>query len=191
MKKTRLKTPVNPPLMLADREEAEACARALAERVNAQRHMLAQRDAQILNVNAFYESALTAIAEAIKSRTLALQQWAEANPDEFPKGRKSLDLASALLGFRTGTPKLALRSRAWNWDSVLAAVKAAARRFVRTKEEVDKDAILGEFAAGAIDDATLATLGVKVTQDEYFFVEPKLADTDARQTNPTPAAEAA
>lgn len=177
-KTNRIKIPLP---TLATRDEAEAMMTSLAASVNAQRQLTATRDAEILAVNKSFESAFSTLELAINLKTDALRVWADANPDQFPKGRKSIEFVSGLLGFRTGTPKLALLNRSWSWDKVLATVRAAVRHFIRTKEEVDKDAILSEYAQHMVSDAQLATYGVKVTQEESFYIEPALTETATRQ----------
>lgn len=182
MKSSRIK--VNLP-MLTSRDDAEAAMHDLAAVLNNQRLFTARRDAEVLAINKKYEGNLAQCEQEAAALTDQLRAWSEAHPDQFPKGRKSLDLVSGVLGFRTGTPKLALLSRAWNWDKVLAQLKQMANRFVRTKEEVDKEAILAEHA-GFTDKQAAADLlklwGVKVTQDESFFIEPRLTALETRQT---------
>ncbi|HEY4415923.1 MAG TPA: host-nuclease inhibitor Gam family protein [Verrucomicrobiae bacterium] len=169
---------------IANREEAEAMMTSLAASVNAQRKIISERDGKILTVNKEYESSLAVLAEAVEAKTEALHVWAESSPTVFPKGVKSLKFISGILGFRTGTPKLALLSRAWNWDKVLAAIKGVRmpHNFVRTKEEVDKDALITYLKDNK--DQSIALLGVKLVQEESFFIEPSLTDTDARQSTP-------
>lgn len=178
MSKERIKKPV---VMLKDRSEAEACMTKLADLITRRRGFLSNRDALILRINEDFEYVLGVGEAEISAHTDALQDWAAANPEEFPKGRKSLELVSGVIGFRTGTPKLALFNRRVNWEGVLGLLKAMAPAFVRTKDEVDKEMILAAHADGE-SDQTLAAWGVKVVQDESFFVEPKLADMTARQT---------
>lgn len=179
MKKTRIKLPQIPELKT--RDDAESTMTELAQVLNNQRKITALRDAMVLDINSRFEGALTECDQAIQLKTQQLRAWADTNPDQFPKGRKSLDLVSGTLGFRTGTPKLALLSRSWTWDKVLEKLRTLASRFIRTKEEVDKEAILAEYAQAPSPDL-LSLYGVKVTQDETFYIEPKLTDTDARQT---------
>lgn len=96
---------------LATREEAEAMMTSLAASVNAKRSVTAERDSRVLRINKEYESGLATLDLAISAKTDALRVWAESHPEEFAKGRKSIDMVSGLLGFRTGTPKLNLLSR--------------------------------------------------------------------------------
>jgi phage host-nuclease inhibitor protein Gam len=186
MKTTRIK--INLPT-ITTREEAEAAMNDLALTINNQRKTLADRDEEILAVNQAYDADLAAYETDIRAKTESLRAWAEANPEAFPKGVKSAKMVSGVLGFRTGTPKLALLGRAFTWERVLSLLKAASVwcNYVRKKEEVDKDAILGA-ASQAKDKAEFADdlkrFGLKVTQDETFFVEPDLTAFEPRQTTP-------
>lgn len=180
--KTRIKAPSIPEL--TDRTSAELALQDLATLANAQRKIIADRDAEMLKIGERCAPHLAKIENSINSLTQQLQRWAEANPSEFPKDRKSIPMSAGTIGFRTGTPKLALLSRAWSWDKVLSSIKLSGffPSFIRTKEEVDKDAILGDYSDKIVADFELTALGLKVTQTESFFIEPNLTDTDPRQT---------
>jgi phage host-nuclease inhibitor protein Gam len=182
MKKTRIKQTLT---ILRSRDEAEGCMHDLAAAVNNQRKLSARRDAEVLVINRKYEASLAQCASFIAARTDQLRAWAEANPDEFPKGRKSIDFVTGILGFRRGTPKLALLSRAWTWEKVLAQLKKLCwSHFVRVKEEVDKDSILSAYSnpdnIPAYLDEDFKRFGVKVVQDESFFIEPNLTEPETR-----------
>lgn len=181
--KTRLKLPQIPEIN--SRDEAESVMTELAQTINNQRKLLARRDAQVLTINALFESGLAECDQAVKLKTEQLRAWAETNPDQFPKGRKSLDLVSGILGFRTGTPKLALLSRSWTWEKVLTLVAQIMPHYIRSKMEVDKETMINDYAMSTARDITadkFQRVGLRVTQDESFYIEPKLTDTDARQT---------
>lgn len=182
MSKSRIKVKLP---TLTTREEAEAALNELALTENNRRKLIAQRDAAVLRIEENIAPDIAACETAIKDKTDALRAWAEANVDTFPKGLKSIVLVSGRIGFRTGTPKLKLLS-GWNWDKVLEAIEALGFQFIRNKPEVDKEAII-TFASSqtdraAVDLKVLRPIGVKLIQDESFYVEPKLTDTDARQT---------
>jgi phage host-nuclease inhibitor protein Gam len=113
----------------------------------------------------------------IKEKSEALRAWAEANPDQFPRDRKSIQFVTGVLGFRTGTPKLALLGKT-TWDMALRAVMGLLPNFVRNEPAIDKEAILAQRDELA---DFLPKVGLKVTQEEAFFIEPALTDTDARQ----------
>jgi phage host-nuclease inhibitor protein Gam len=169
---------------LGSREEAEAAMNDLALAMANQRRELAKRDAAVLAINKHHEGNLAAYDQAIQRLTCQLRDWAETSPNEFPKDRKSIQMTSGILGFRTGTPKLALLSRAWTWEKVLNALRNSCMGagFIRTKEEVDKDGLLGSYSTRSLDAQQLASAGMKVTQDETFYVEPDLTPFETRQT---------
>jgi phage host-nuclease inhibitor protein Gam len=179
--KNRITKPLG--LVIESRLEAETHVNLVTSLVNERRGVASEMDEQILNLKKEYELQLANLDVQIKVGTDNLEAWALANPEEFGKA-KSIEFLAGRIGFRTGTPKLTLLSRAWSWDKVLAAIQKFGFQFVRTKEEVDKEAILAFAAAEAdkarLDSKVLAPIGVKITQGESFFVEPKL-------TEPVPA----
>jgi phage host-nuclease inhibitor protein Gam len=181
--KTRIKISLP---MITTRDEAEAVMNDLALAVNKQRKIAARRDNAILKINDEYATDLADCETTITAKSDTLRAWAESQPEVFPKGRKSLTLLAGTLGFRTGTPKLAVLSRAWNWDKVLAMLQSLKHSaYIRTKTEVDKDAILGAHSQSTDKPATekgFATFGCKVIQEESFFVDPDLTTLEPRQT---------
>jgi len=172
--KTRIKIKIQTP---ATREEAEAVMNELALAENNKRTLAAKLDREILAAQERVAPALARCDEVVREKSAALKAWAEANPQLFAK-RKSVDLLAGTLGFRTGTPKLALLSRAWNWDTVTEAVGHFLPNFIRSKPEVDKEAILAQREEEAIK-FILPKCGLKVTQGESFFVEPNLTEAGA------------
>lgn len=174
-KKTRIKIPL---IAITTRAEAEDAMSAIAQADAKRRGLEAAMDAK---VHAIHEASAPALAECdteIKRQSQALQVWAEANPQEFGK-KKSLTFLSGTLGFRTGGPKLALLNKAWNWEKVLEQVQRCLPNFIRDKPEIDKEAILGQRDEEAIK-AVLPRCGLKVTQDEGFFIEPNQTEAEAR-----------
>ncbi len=174
MSKSRIKIALP---LLASRDEAEAAMNELALCANNKRKLTARLDAAVLKLQEEAAAGLSQCDQELNAKSDALRAWAEANPDEFAKGRKSIDFLSGTLGFRTGTPKLSLISRAWNWNKVLEAIKSSILwgACVRKKEEVDKERIITRATSGA--QLNLAVIGLKVVQEESFYVEPKLTDT--------------
>ena len=137
-------------------------------------------DRAITAVRERYEISLQTIDKVILEKTSLLETWAAANPDEFPKNRKSIDLVHAVVGYRTGMPKLKTLLR-WTWAKVLEALQTSGESgYIRTKEDVDKEKILSDFAQNQLTAADLKVHGMLVVQDETFFVEPKLQEIDNR-----------
>jgi len=140
-----------------------------------------EMDRALTTIRERYEVSLAALSRQLEEKSTLLEMWAGDNRAEFPKGRKSIDLVHGTVGYRTGTPKLKTLARK-TWEAILATIKGVGLNgYVRVKEEVDKEAILADFAQGLMTEETLKPLGVKVAQDETFFVEPKLERLTTRE----------
>lgn len=139
-------------------------------------------DRELTAVRERYEGPLTALGKQIEEKTALLESWASSNPDEFPKNRKSIEMLHGIVGYRTGTPKLKTLPK-WTWDRVLERIKSlgeSVAAFVRTKEEVNKEALISAITEGRLLTDEAKQLGVQVVQDESFFVEPRLQTQEAR-----------
>ena len=167
--------------VLITRDEAEQAMNALALAENNKRKFIAARDAAVLKIQENSAPMITECETFIAIKTAELQAWAETHPDAFAKGRKSIEMAAGTLGFRTGTPKLVLLSRAWNWKKVTDALMVHLPNFIRSVPEPDKESLLAQREELS---PMFPLIGVKVEQGESFFIEPKLTDTDAKQSVP-------
>ncbi len=124
-----------------------------------------------------YGALITADAVEIESLSESVRVWAEANPSEFG-AKKSLETSHAVIGWRSGMPTLKAMS-GWTWDRVLEKLKRLGRvEFIRTKEEVNKQGLLDQRETLGTDG--LRELGLRVVQDEPFFIEPKMEETENR-----------
>ena len=170
----KLKTPV-----ITTRAQAESLVGEITELINQHRQVTTDLDSGITLLKQQVEGPLAALKKAIDEKTTVAQAWAEANPSEF-QGRKSLDMVHAVVGWRTGQPQLKTLS-GWTWDRVLEKLKSITqfKPFIRTKEEVDKQTIIAQREG--LWDSDLRNMGVRITQDEAFFIEPKLTTPETRQ----------
>lgn len=175
---TRVKKTIDEGYKILSRETAERALGELSDSIFKRDGLKAEMERRILAVRNEYEKQVFELDLQVDIGMKRLEQWATENPAEFG-GKKSIDMLHGTLGFRTCPPALKTLSK-WTMKTVLKALKdAGLTAFVRTKEEVDKDAILAEHAAK--DDAgesrlpaeKLRTFGLQVKQDETFFVEPK------------------
>ncbi len=177
MSKNRLK--ITAPA-IRTREEMEALVNEITLTKLNEKKITAQMDLQIASVRERYEPLLGEIKSSLEEKVEVARVWAEANPLAFGK-KKSIEFLSGTVGFRTGTPRLALKSRSWTWEKVLTAMHEHLPHFIRTKPEIDKESIIAEHAE--IGDEYLATMcGVVVTQSESFFVEPNITEVETKQT---------
>lgn len=177
MKKTRIK--INVPA-ISTRADAELAISDIALTVANKIRTTAKMDTEVVAVREKYQASLGMIEASIEAKTEALREWAEAHPEEFAKGRKSIEFVQGTIGFRAGTPALALLNKKWTWAKVVESMGAFLPHFLRSKPEVDKEALLAQRDEPLIQ-KTLPLVGLKVTQTETFFVEPKLTEVETRQ----------
>lgn len=177
MSKNRIKVKLP---QISTRIEAEAAVGHIAQLVLNRKSITANMDEQIVAVRSRCEGSLSEIETLLDATTEALRIWAQAHPEEFPKDRKSIDLVQGVIGFRTGTPKLVPLNRRWTWEKITTALRTYLPAFLRDHPEVDKEAILAQRDEQAIKEA-LPLVGLKVVQDEGFYVEPKLTKVETRQ----------
>lgn len=157
----RIKKPVETPLLT--REQMEALAREIASLELDRRAAQTRMDQDKLRVQRSYEVQLSDLREKIDAKLIIAQAWCDAHPEEFGK-RKSIEFLAA--------EKLLSR---WTWDKVLDTMQNAGafwRSFIRTKSEIDKEAIIAK--RDQLEPQVLAEIGVKVAQDDSFYIEPKI-----------------
>lgn len=161
--------------VVSTRADAERILGEIAAATAIRAGLSAIMNEDLTKIRQEFEGKIDELSTEIEQKSGLLQQWAEASPEEFEAGKKSIDFLHGRVGFRTGTPKLKTLA-GWTWDRVKGVLDAA---FIRTKSEPDKEALLGSYARGELTDATLRTVGVKVVQEESFFVEPKTEEAAA------------
>lgn len=157
--------------VVATRADAERILGELAADTAETSRLKAELESKLTAVRQQYEGTIEQLGKRIEGNTGLLQSWAESNPEEFGD-KKSLDLLHGRLGFRTGNPKLKTLS-GWTWDRVKETLIRNLTGHVRTKTEVDKEGLLAAFQRHELDDRDLREIGVKVVQDEAFFIETK------------------
>jgi phage host-nuclease inhibitor protein Gam len=157
--------------VVASRADAETLLGEIAAETASLNALKAALDSEVTAVRQKFEGQIDSAAKQLEQKSGLLQQWAESAPEEFD-GKKSIDFLHGRIGFRTGNPALKTLS-GWTFKRVLEVIE---RTFVRTKEELDKEAILSAHARAELDDKSLRAVGLRVVQEEAFFVEPKLED---------------
>ena len=165
MTKKRIKAPT-----IKSRIEFDVTIDELARATVKLREAQAKRDEQIQSIRDMYAPACNVFAEQVQGLALAAEKYAEEHRDELFVGKvKSAETALAVFGFRLGQPTLKTLSKAWTWERVLEAlIERGLKRFVRTKQEPDKEALKQHMSA-----EELAGVGCRIDQTETFFIEPK------------------
>lgn len=133
----------------------------------------ARKEALLVTQNAYETAARKHIARR-DTLVAELEAFFKANRRKVEaEGKRSVDLTFGRIGMRKGNPTLAL-AKGWKWEKVLAAIKERWARekdlllsIVNTKESVNKDGVKSR-----LDEEQMALVGLRLKQDDEFFVEP-------------------
>jgi phage host-nuclease inhibitor protein Gam len=166
-------------------EDVEALVREMC--IASVRHdeALARMNEEIERARQNHEPELTATQATWDNLFASVQIWAEAHPELFAS-RKSIAMVHGTVGFRTGQPSLR-PVRGMTWEKVVDALRQIAPAFVRRREEADRQALA---AAAAEDGGTelLGRIGLRLHQEQRFFVDPNKDAAKIEQAKPAKGA---
>lgn len=152
------------------REEAAATIVAIGELGRQHARIEADMNDELATSKQAYETIAAPLREAIEEKTEGLKMWAEANRSALTGGdkTKTVDLGTGVLRWRSRPASVRLSKI----DDVLARLKSLGlTRFLRTKEEVDKEAMARE------PELARTVAGVFIgSAGEDFIVEPYEAE---------------
>lgn len=101
----------------------------------------------------------------------AIESFCSKNKDEFDETRSRV-LNHGKVGFRTNPPSVKQLNKKWKVESSLAFIKKLfGKKYLREKTELDKAAILADYAAEKLNDEDLAGAGLRIEQEESFSIE--------------------
>jgi phage host-nuclease inhibitor protein Gam len=135
--------------------------------------LITVRDRLLAEIMEEHNPQIESIGQEISAKLVLCEKFAITHRETLFGKLKSAASSLGLFGFRTGNPKLVLLNRKWKWDDVINAIKSLGlSHLIRTKTEPDKDAIK------KLEDHQLAAIGLRIDQDEAFFIEPKREDPE-------------
>ncbi len=163
------------PQLLAARTDMERAFGDLAGAAIERDRLTACMEADMNDVRAQYADQLSTQNQIIAQHGASLTRWATNNRAEFGKLR-SLETAHGWLKFRTGQWQLKCKLK--SWQKVLDKIKSFKLEllYVRTVEEVNKEALIADRASDLLAAGRklkLADLGVAAIQDEHLTIEIK------------------
>jgi phage host-nuclease inhibitor protein Gam len=140
----------------------------------------ADMNEKLSTVKEKFEAEAAPLNEAIEEKFEALQTWAESNREDLCKdGGKTARLSTGELVWRVSPPAVRVTGSA----AVLDALKSRGLdRFIRSKEEVNKEAILNER------DTLPRIPGVEIVQTEEFSAKPFESEIERTKTSKRSAA---
>jgi len=140
-----------------------------------------QLEAEKTRLDEKYGERITEDQKQIEALTESVRVWVEANDSEFG-GLKSAEFTHATIGWRTGQPTLKTLT-GWTWDRVLEKIKFLGGRwsgYIRQKEEINKQALINDRELLSPQD--FRDVGLRINQEESFFIEPNIEELENRQT---------
>lgn len=156
---------------IATREDLETVLGRYAAAVIEGDELKAEMERKINEIRAGYEERAAAIGKRAELLFADIENYMANNPEEIPSGRKSLELLHGTVGYRTGNPTVRLPRGVDEEMLCDELLDSGFAEFVRTREEVNREAVL---AADESMRDRLAVHGVKVSQvKDRFYVEIK------------------
>lgn len=99
-----------------------------------------------------------------------MEAWAEGDVATWEK--KSIETPFGSFGFRVSNPTVALIKKvASKFDVAIELLQSSMKKYVRQVPQVDKEKILADERNNEIDVTALARCGLKVIQEDEFWVE--------------------
>lgn len=148
----------------------------------------AEADRAIIAVQAARDEAVAPMKAEAEDLFLQLRAWWSVAGPDMAKGRKSVELAGALIGLRTTTPSLKL-PRGMKVDDAVKFIQAIVADFpgadelLRVKTELEKPALIRLLRGTAVGPVItrIRNGGFTVAQRDEFFIDraaPKEPDPD-------------
>jgi phage host-nuclease inhibitor protein Gam len=154
-------------------EEANALVAEYGEHFNAIANLQVGLDDALAKVKATFEEQSAPHQERLKTLFMQLTSWGAAHRKRLTEDgkTKTVKLPAGEIGWRNLPPSVRWKKGS-KVEDIIAAIKAAGmRRFLRLKEEPNKERMLEEPEAAALIDGVIIGSG-----GENFFVAPFGAD---------------
>jgi phage host-nuclease inhibitor protein Gam len=152
------------PMPQTKEQTVEAIAEIGRRQRERQRIEAAMND-ELAAVKERHETQAAPHKDAIQALSQGVQTWCEAHRDELTQGGKvkTAALPSGEVRWRLRPPSVAIRGA----DVVIETLrKLGLGRFIRTKDEINKEAILADM------DAVQGVKGIAISQGEDFVIVP-------------------
>ncbi|MGX2038773.1 host-nuclease inhibitor Gam family protein [Methylocaldum sp. MU1018] len=165
-RKTRIKAPALAELPPQTREDCAVWIKALGDIQRELARVETEMNDAIGEITQTYQPQIDALKAKIAAKQTGIQTWAEAHREELTEGgkTKTANLITGLVQWRQRPPSVTIRGV----DAVLETLeRLGLSRFIRTKREPNKEAMLNE------PEAVKGVAGISIVQGvEDFIVTP-------------------
>ena len=161
--KTRVKSSTSK-LSALSREETELLIKELGDKQRELQRVVTQQNDEIATVTEHYAGKIQGLKEEVENRITAIQAWCENNRDDLTHGGKQKTgyFNTGEVQWRQNQPSV----RVLKADQVIENLKLLGlTQFIRTKEEINKDAILLEPETAQ----TVAGITIKSGVEEFVI----------------------
>ena len=162
----KLKKPAAATRVPQTRDDVAADIRTIGDLLREQQALVAQMNEQIAAITAASQPHIDALGQQIDALHGGVQTWCESHRDELTNGGrvKTADFITGEVSWRTRPPSVSVRGQ----EVVLETLRRLRLdRFIRVKEEVNKEAVLNE------PDAVRGVAGLTVKSGiEDFSITP-------------------
>ena len=168
----------NKVMVIGVREDLEQAVNDYAMKAAVARGLGAELDVELGKVRERYADRIAVITDAMEPLAEAIEEWAVLHPEEFGD-KKSLELVAGKIGFRT-TPPSVKTLRGVREESAVERVAKSEHvvAYIRDVQEINREAILADYAAGNVTDDELKNLGLRIHKTETFYIDPH--DTEVK-----------
>ena len=157
-------------------DQAQEASELFALSQNKLAKIEAKMNEEINRIKSKYQDSITELTESQEEPKEILEVYAKENQGEWGK-KKSMELLHCIIGFRTGTPKV-VKDKKYTWELITETVMKLFPNLVRTKTELDKDAIIALSKEDGFKEIAEKCC-IDVVQEESFFVQPKVEELQA------------
>ncbi len=157
---------------IQNRQELEAVVENIVHLQQDRAEIESAQEKEITAIRQKYRAPLAEMDRYLLLESTWVETWAKANPTAFPD-KRSLTCTHATIGFRIAPPRVDRASRKWTWTDIALKLSELAwgRRYLRQPAlEVNKEALLADRSE--LVAAELRQAGIKIVQEERFFITP-------------------
>lgn len=138
----------------------------------------ARREAEKAKIDEAYRGDLDGLSFTRKAAVASIRTFCSRRRKADFGDAKSRQLDNGVVGWRLGNHRCELLNGKLTVKDVLIklcrAGKKLAKRYTRVVIDLWKQHVIDDYKAGKVTDADLADVGLRVTQTERFFIDPKL-----------------
>lgn len=162
------------PIIITSRESLEANVADIVHLKLDYASKTAEMEKEIAEVQKRHQVGILSVVKQIDIKEAGVFTYCQTHRKELFPEKKSIDTLLAVVGFRTNPPSIEKRSKKDTWDQIalrLAGLDWGDTYIREPDPEVNKRQLIDDRAK--LSDEQLQAAGIRIEQDEDFYIEPK------------------